>query len=94
MHKPYGRAFGLYLVINLLLMFAVTLPIAAVLSHFRRSDMAGILSLWAMLSGAHALITLALIPGLAAWLARKDAEREAKQAARRNARSAGKNQRG
>jgi hypothetical protein len=86
MHKPYRRAFGLYLIINLLLALAVTLPIAAVLSHFRRSDVAGIYGLWAMLSGAHAIITLALLPSLATWLARKDAEREAKRAARRKAR--------
>ena len=90
MHKPYGRAFGLYLVINLLLVFSVTLPIAAVWSHFRRSDLAGILGLWAILSAAHAVVTLALIPGLATWLARKDAERESKKAAQRNSRAASK----
>jgi len=86
MHKPYRRAFGLYLVINLLLAFAVTLPIAAVLSHFRRSDLAGIYGLWALLSAVHTLATLALLPSLATWLARKDAEREAKRAAQRKAR--------
>ena len=94
MHKPYRRAFGLYLVINLLLVFAITLPIAAVLSHFRHSDLAGILSLWAMLSGAHMVVTLALIPSLATWLARKDTEREAKQAAQRKSRAANKRKKG
>jgi len=87
MHKPYRRAFGLYLVINLLLAVSVTLPIAAILSHFRRSDLAGIYGLWAALIGAHMLVTLALLPGLATWLARKDEEREAKHKARKDSRS-------
>jgi hypothetical protein len=78
MQKPYRRAFGLYLVINLLLVFSITLPIAAIISHFRRSDLDGILSLWAVLSAAHFIITLVFIPNIATWLARKDAEREAK----------------
>lgn len=86
MHKPYRRAFGLYLVINLLLAFSVTLPIAAVLSHFRRSDLAGIYGLWALLVGVHLVVTLSLLPGLATWLGRKDEEREAKRAAQRQAR--------
>ena len=86
MHKPYRRAFGLYLVINLLLAFSVTLPIAAILSHFQRSDLAGIYGLWALLIGVHMVVTLALLPSLATWLARKDEEREAKRAAQRKAR--------
>ena len=90
MHKPYRRAFGLYLVINLLLAFSVTLPIAAILSHFRRSDLAGIYGLWAVLIGVHMLVTLTLVPSLATWLARKDEEREAKRAAQRKAREENK----
>jgi hypothetical protein len=87
MQKPYRRAFGLYLIINVLLAFSITLPIAAIWSHFRHSDFAGILGLWAMLSGVHTVVTLALLPSLASWLARKDAEREAKQTAQRNSRT-------
>jgi hypothetical protein len=94
MHKPYRRAFGMYLVINLLLVFSITLPIAAVWSHFRRSDLAGILGLWAMLSAAHFVVTLALVPSLATWLARKDAERQSRQEARRTARAARKQEKG
>jgi hypothetical protein len=93
MRKPYRRAFGLYLIINLLLAFAITLPIAAVLSHFRHSDAAGTYGLWAMLSGAHFVITLALLPSLATWLARKDIEQEAKRAAQRKARDDSKRKR-
>jgi hypothetical protein len=36
-----------------------------------------------MLSWVHFVATLALLPSLAIWLARKDAEREAKRAAQR-----------
>lgn len=87
MQKPYRRAFGLYLAINLLLVFSITLPIAAIISHFRRSDLDGILSLWAILSVAHMAITLAFIPNIATWLARKDEEREAKRTARKREKS-------
>jgi|GEM_PF-6187248 uncharacterized BrkB/YihY/UPF0761 family membrane protein len=80
MQKPYRRAFGLYLVINVLLVFSITLPITAIISHFRRSDyLDDTLRLWAMLSVAHFIITLVFIPSIASWLARKDAEREAKR---------------
>ena len=88
MHKPYRRAFGLYLVVNFLFAVSITLPIAAILSHFRHSDLAGILGLWALLSAGHALVTLALLPSLAGWLARKDTERETKRAAQRTSRAA------
>lgn len=84
MQKPYRRAFGLYLVINLLLVFSITLPVAAIISHFRRSDLNEIFILWAMLSTAHILVTLVFIPSIAIWLVRKDAEREAKRATRKN----------
>lgn len=84
MQKPYRRAFGLYLVINLLLVFSITLPITAIISHFRRSDLIGILSLWAILSAAHTIVTLALIPSIANWLARKDAEREVKRTTKKH----------
>jgi hypothetical protein len=94
MHKPYRRAFGLYLVINLLLVFSITLPIAAVWSHFLHSDLAGILGLWAMLSAAHFVVSLALVPSMATWLARKDAERQSRQEARRTARAASKREQG
>jgi hypothetical protein len=80
MQKPYRRAFGLYLIINFLLIFSITLPIAAIISHFRRSDLDGILSLWAILSATHTIITLVFIPSIATWLANKDEEREAKLA--------------
>lgn len=84
MQKPYRRAFGLYLVINLLLVFSITLPIAAIISHFRRSDLDGILSLWAVLSMTHMVVTLVFIPKIATWLVHKDAEREAKRAGRKS----------
>lgn len=87
MQKPYRRAFGLYLVINLLLVFSITLPIAAIISHFRRSDLDDILSLWTILSVAHFIITLVFIQSIATWLARKDAEREAKRNAHKSEKS-------
>jgi hypothetical protein len=46
-----------------------------------------------MLSWVHFVATLALLPSLAIWLARKDAEREAKRAAQRQARDDSKRKR-
>jgi hypothetical protein len=85
MHEPYRRAFELHLAINLLFAFAVALPIAAISSHFLPAwfSLGGILLLWGLISGVHLLLTLALIPKLATWLARKDMEREARRASQR-----------
>lgn len=84
MQKPYRRAFGLYLVINVLIALSLTLPLAAILSHFWHYGLGEILGLWGLFVGIHLALTLLWIPRLASWLAREDAQRETKRSQRRD----------
>jgi hypothetical protein len=73
--------------INLVLAFSITAATAAIVDHLTdRYGLRAIVQLWLQFVACHLVVTAFLIPRMARWLARKDAERAARLQSRRRTR--------